>query len=435
MKIQTLARCRRPLRWFALLLPTLVVLGCGSGALSGGYAPKNGKWQGAELSFSLQDGVLDNLVLAEQACSGEGACGGLIGGPVEGSFAAPSVFTLVSGGATIKGTFTSWTQASGTLAVDAGCCSVVGLWTADWVPGSDTPDQPGSLNWGGASTGTIHPGPTLKRTPPASPDGASQVQVQASDWLDALRAQVGVGPVPGHAALHQAAQAHAEFYTLHAGQYQASGLSPHNENASFGAGFTGATVGQRLAAAGYASGAASEVMAFTGSVPGAMQGWLDTVYHRLPMLDPTSFEMGFGLANSGGAQAEVMDVSAVQGSSADPIVVYPWPGQTGVPAGWSGNEGPQPPAPPGGYPCGPVISARFPSKATVKLHSLKDAQGNAVPHVWLDAANDPNMQMFDPTTVVLYAHTPVADGDYVVRLEVQVAGQDQVLEWRFRVGP
>jgi hypothetical protein len=236
-----------------------------------------------------------------------------------------------------------------------------------------------------------------------------------------------------HAALNQAAQSHAAFYVAHAAQYKATKLSPHQQSQAFGAGFSGVNPADRTKAAGYAGGNISEVMAFSGSVQGAMQGWLDTVYHRFPLLHPAAQSSGYGQAAAAGAKAEVMDV-AMGGSSATDLVVYPWPGQSGVPASWSGNEGPQPPPPPGGYPSGPVVTARFASAVQVTAHSLRDASGKAIDHVWLDAKNDKYVDMFDAKQTVLYAHKPLAAGGYTVRLEVTQNGQPRVVQWRFSVG-
>ena len=162
-----------------------------------------------------------------------------------------------------------------------------------------------------------------------------------------------------------------------------------------------------MKAAGYTGTPGAEVMAFTGTPAGAVQGWLETVYHRLPLIDPSVHVFGYGGAKANNAKCEVINFSGRAPSGADPIIVYPWPGQAGVPKSWSGNEGPQPPPPPSGYPSGPVITARVPNVSSWGAHALLTVDGAEVPHVFLSADNDPNMKMFDSKSIAIYANDPL----------------------------
>ena len=292
-------------------------------------------------------------------------------------------------------------------------------------------NQPaGSVNWGGASSGDLHPGPTQEAPVHQDDPDLSATQNQALKELNLLRAQVGVASVVQDHALAKAAQAHANFYVKHIDKYKKKGLNPHKQDKSFGEGYTGASLGERMKAAGYSGPPGPEVMAFSGTIKGALAGWMATVYHRLPLIDPRSSRMGFGLAKSGKAKTEVMDFGH-GAKTKPPIVVYPWPGQTGVPRSWSGNEGPQPPKPKTGYPSGPVITARFPGGAKITSHQLLNETGASIDHVWLTSDNDPNMKMFDANTVVLYANDPVPSGTYTVRIEIDSKGVKKRLQWSF----
>ena len=407
--------------------------------------PQDGAWTGTEIDFEVAAGQISAFKLNGLSCDGE-SCAATFEGDFAGAAAAGASFRLTTGADTIEGSFSTPSRASGTfdLVATDGCCRAVGVWTATWVPGSapgqdadagggaDGGGATGSLDWSGASTGTIHPGPSRTFEEPKQPEGLSAGQLQGLVSLNSIRAAVGVPPATQLASIAQAAQAHADFYVAHATQYSAAGLSPHAEDASFGDGFTGANFGQRMAAAGFGGAPGAEVMAFTGSAQGAMQGWLETVYHRLPLVDPRTEFVGVGLAKAGGTSAEVMNTSA-GGEDGTAIVVYPVPGQEGVARRWLGNEGPQPPAPPAGYPSGPVISARMPGAFEVLAHRLIDEDtGTDVAHVWLDKANDPTLAAFDTRTVVLYANSPLAAArTYRVRLELKLPGAQEVLQWRF----
>ncbi len=424
-----------------LVLGALAMVGCGSSPAtpSSGAVANPGTWQGDDLQFSLTDKTLSEVVLLSKlTCQGDNGCQGSVTGPLTGTLAAAPLFgTLQSsqGSVELDGQFTTATQASGTLRAHVGtCCTAVAVWSVSWVaaPAGGQDAGPTQDGWGTWTSGTLKPYPPRGvDTTLAAPTGADPEQIAALQTLEQLRAQLGLSPVNAVAPLQQAAQAHADFYVAHGAQYQAKQLSPHAEDPSFGSGFTGADPQVRIQAAGW-SGSATEIMAFTGSPTAALAGWLATVYHRMPLLDPRSQSMGYGQAAKGNYKTEVMEVSG--GASAAPgLVVYPYPGQTGVPGSWDGSEGPQPPAPPKGFPSGPVISLRLSQPANVTVHELRDATGTKVEHVWLDAQNDSNTSMFDGNCRTLYAHQPLAAGVYTVHVEATVAGQAQTVEWQFTV--
>jgi uncharacterized protein YkwD len=399
-----------------------------------------GLWQGSDLQFTLDGSTLSGLTLVSTlTCEGDGGCKGSVTGPLSGSIGGAPLYGTVQssqGSVDLDGQFTSATQASGTLRAQAGsCCTAVAAWSASWsAPLVVSGDSSGTVSdWGSSTTGTLKPyAPRSVDSSIGAPSGSSAEQAIAVQTLEQLRAQLGLSPVQAAAPLQKAAQAHASFYVAHGAQYQAKQLSPHAEDASFGSDFTGADPQVRVQAAGW-SGGVTEVMAFTGSPAGAIAGWLATVYHRMPLLDPRSKSLGYGQAAAGNYQTEVMDIAS--GSSAAPgVVVYPYPGQVGVAGSWGGGEGPQPPPPPAGFPSGPVISVRMAQPATVTKHELRDGAGKAIAHVWLDAQNDSNTAMFDADCRSLYAYQPLAAGVYTVHIAATIAGQAQTIEWQFKVG-
>ncbi|MBM4344929.1 MAG: hypothetical protein FJ100_16295 [Deltaproteobacteria bacterium] len=400
-----------------------------------------------DVRFRVDSGQVTALqTVATWSCAGDDGCkASAPARALDGSFAAPLTgqsFTWKAttdlGAVTLSGAFGSTVQASGTYKAQLGpCCTAVGAWSADWVPGSgptggtQTGTQP--AGWGKHSTGTWHPAPPRATVAPKTPTDAPEPQKAAATLVEALRAQLGLPMATQHAALNTAAQGHASFYVAHKAAYDNKGLSPHDQDPNFGSDFTGKNAGDRAKAAGHPNPAVVEIMAFTGGASGAIQGWLETVYHRLPLVHPRLDAWGWGQAKASKAQTEVIDATLVGPVAAD-LVVYPYPGQTGVPSAWSGNEGPQPPKPPGGYPSGPVITARFEPAVQVQSHELLDAKGTAAEHVWLTATNDKVLASFDAKTVVLYAHKPLTAGVWTVKLKVQRAGKDELVQWSFQVG-
>ncbi len=418
--------------------------GGGSAAL-----PRDGAWQGPHVRFAVEAGRVHGVVIESLSC-GEASALRTFGGAVPGEaltgIGAP--FVIAQAAQTLEGRFVGPTAAQGVLRLgDAGSgCTVVEVWTADWVAppatqggtgGGAGGGATGSIDWSGASSGDVHPGPSREAPAPRlAPAALGAQRLAALSRLDAVRAAVGLGPVAGDDAAHHAAQGHAEFYVKHAAKYTNSKLNPHSQDKSFGDGFTGTGFFDRLKAAGFGGTPSSEVMAFTGSGVAAVDGWMETVYHRLPLIDPRSALVGVGIASAGGSHTEVMDFGAGGEPEGAPIVVYPWPGMKDVPRSWLGNEGPQPPPPPEGYPSGPVITARLPAGATLKGHSLRTDDGAELPHVLLTPAVDPNLKAFDGRAIALYAHKPLTGGAWhEVELRFEAQGALRTLRWRFATRP
>jgi uncharacterized protein YkwD len=433
-------------------------LGGGSAGL--GISPKPGLWQGSDLSFRLVGGKVTELTLAPHSCTGVQSCKGSVSGPLAGAWQYGTAFHATPANGTVGGNFVADTAIAGTLQLSTGtCCTVTAAWSAVWVgdgdagissggdtisgadagggsdtnSGSDSSTDTNPLPWGGESFGTIHPGPAQTNASPAPLGCLASDQQSAIGLLNNYRNAVGAPVIQGNCALSQASKAHADFYIAHVSKYNSSGLSVHEEDSSYGAGFTGVNFWDRDMAAGFAGGGTGgEVIAFEGTPPAALKGWIDTVYHRLPLLSPTTQVIGYGSKSGGGTSCDVIDSSGRNGLKTDPIIVWPWPGQHNVDASWNGLEGPTPKAPPGGFPSGPVITAQFWKTTTISAHELSNADGTAIAHTWLDYKTDPNLANLAPETVALYANKPLSAGTYSVKLTLT---NGDVLAWRFSVGP
>ena len=69
-------------------------------------------------------------------------------------------------------------------------------------------------------------------------------------------------------------------------------------------GFTGANFGTRVKATGYTGSPAFEVMAFVNEPTRAVSTWVNSVWHRIPILSPWVTELGYGAAKRGQMRAE-----------------------------------------------------------------------------------------------------------------------------------
>ncbi|MBI4953305.1 MAG: CAP domain-containing protein [Myxococcales bacterium] len=253
----------------------------------------------------------------------------------------------------------------------------------------------------------------------AAPPDSTPDQLTALAEVDAFRNLVGLAPIDFVAALNHASQAHSDYCAA------APGNCPNwHDEVPGNPGFTGADFGTRAQAAGYTGSASFEVMASGVGPVGAVRMWVDSVYHRTPFVSPAIHEAGYG----GSTAFDTMDFGCC--GPADPTFVtnYPVHGQTGVTSSFGGNEGPEPPVPPSGWPSGSIVSVVFPPSGAVSVtkHELYDAACNPVDHLagGKDVAPDPGfVQGFLGSTVVLYAHAPLAPGQtYTANVEYTLDG-------------
>ncbi|GJM72810.1 hypothetical protein HMSSN036_50260 [Paenibacillus macerans] len=152
--------------------------------------------------------------------------------------------------------------------------------------------------------------------------------MEAVDFLNEVRAKIGVQPVTLNREVTQAAEAHAKYYN--ANKEGHPGLDAHSEKEG-NEGFTGASVKERIRAAGWSSGsngaAYGEVMHFKqNSSSSAIQGWLDSAYHRDIILSPRYSEIGIGLADG----TAVVDMAGRDSLPRFPAA-YPFTPTTGRP--------------------------------------------------------------------------------------------------------
>ncbi|WP_056439209.1 CAP domain-containing protein [Massilia sp. Root335] len=146
--------------------------------------------------------------------------------------------------------------------------------------------------------------------------------------INAFRAVQGLGPLNQNANADIAAKNHQAYVALNN-----SGANGHVEVAGT-PGFTGATVTDRLVAAGYPAVIAGEVIAFSLEFPNpdtsAVDNLINSVYHRASMM-----YQGFttvGVAGEDATNPLYMDFGATKSqlNAGDYVGVYPTNGQTGV---------------------------------------------------------------------------------------------------------
>jgi len=270
---------------------------------------------------------------------------------------------------------------------------------------------------------------TVTADAPASLPGVGAEGTAALAAVNQYRLAAGVSPVVHDARLSAAAALQAAYLVSNPGQVD---LDAHRQTPST-RGFVAETPAGRARYYAYDGGTA-EVINFTGRAEEAVAGWMDTLYHRIPLIHPGMTEMGYGLAAGDGLTINV----AVFGpfASADQAVRWPAPGQTDVPPLWDGLETPDPLGGTGltgpvGYPITLTFGAR-PERLRLTRWSLTSPDG-PVAVVPYDPERDPNL---DDTVAVIPREPLRPNTLYTVTLagEVVAGGRRDTFDytWTFR---
>jgi Tfp pilus assembly protein PilF/uncharacterized protein YkwD len=254
---------------------------------------------------------------------------------------------------------------------------------------------------------------------------ANDRQAVALDTVNRYRRLAGLTPVTSSAVIHQAALAHA-FYTFFNGALPSiRDLGIHKEE-STGQGYTGDNVLTRAQHFGYPPRSMAEVITHRGDPAGGVADWIDSVYHRFPLLRADLVELGYGDAYLGPLTVQVMDMSYREKTTGR-VIVYPAANQTGVPVAFNGNEIPDP-APNASYPIGYPVTATFDRNATVTVGAfhLRDPSGTDLPGISLPPSAETENSFAFMANVPLKAGTT-----YAADLTYTLNGRAGHTVWKF----
>jgi hypothetical protein len=246
-----------------------------------------------------------------------------------------------------------------------------------------------------------------------APSGIDANTTAALQLTNQTRAAMGSPCATMVPALDTSATKHCVYYAANVGSATCD-ANAHVE-VSGCLDFVAAQFGARETAAGYSGRASSETMAFLDNGAKAVQTWIDSVWHRTPVLSPWVRDVGYGAATA----CDTMDFGVGTASSKSLILTYPYDGQTGLPVSFDGSrEGPMPPTPPGGWPSGyPVhVFVSGANGTALTTHEFSIDGGAQIAHQWI-TPQTPNAVVQD--AVILYANSPLTSG---TRYRVHVAG-------------
>ena len=233
-------------------------------------------------------------------------------------------------------------------------------------------------------------------------------------------------------SLDSASQSHAEYM---AGQ----GVMSHQEDIGR-PGFSGEWVWDRIVEFGYESGSGtmiSEVVAFGHEPAGAVDSWMNSVYHRMPFTLPSWVDAGFGQSETFSSMTFVSPWP----NRIRQAVVYPVDGQVDVnPAFDSDSEMPDP-APSYGEVGTPItvtvsdLEADGPDSNPFRLELIEaeliGPAGQSVEVLLADPTQDDNLFQM---AVMLPVASLEPNSDYIARMTVEWNGGRETLESTFRTG-
>ncbi|HEX2988078.1 MAG TPA: CAP domain-containing protein [Chloroflexota bacterium] len=240
------------------------------------------------------------------------------------------------------------------------------------------------------------------------------------ELINSYRAAAGVRPAEINPSLDSSASSHVRYYDANRGDPSLAGMGLHSETPGR-PGFTGATMGNRARAAGYSGGTVTENAGY-GSFAGAVDWYMNSVNHRLPLIHPSALDMGY--AESPESRFSIVSVGLRHESVQSPSL-YPGPDAQGVPTSWDGSETPNP-APGLARPLGYPITVAFGVSQRVawSSFSLSGPEGEPVEFVvsrtdWMRAA-------------AIIPTRPLQPGaTYTVQVEATVDGKPFSKEWSF----
>jgi hypothetical protein len=205
-----------------------------------------------------------------------------------------------------------------------------------------------------------------------APALTNDIAADGRNWLNYRRAQAGLPTLTENAIIDVAALGHSE--------YQRVNNVVSHEQTPGKQGFTGASLLERLTAAGYtfanADHAFGEVISATSNQNGAFMAeeLITAIYHRFVIFEPVFKEIGTGAAStSSGYRYFTADFAANNGFgpgvAVGTVAVWPYSGQTQVPRNFfSDFEAPDPV--PGLNEVGYPISVHANITAVLKVQSF-----------------------------------------------------------------
>lgn len=267
----------------------------------------------------------------------------------------------------------------------------------------------------------------------SAPILTNNVATDGFNWINYRRSQAGVGALTRNSLLDRSSQAHSDYQRM-------NNTVTHDEQANK-PGFTGATVEDRVQAAGYklvGNYASGEIIAATTNNTGfyMAEELVTAIYHRFVMFEPLFKDMGTGAASTSANYVYfTTNLGATNGYSpglpSHNIVSWPFSGQTGVVTTFSSDYEEPDPVPnvdKVGYPIS--VHANLTETIAVQSFTVRPRGGAELRTRLLVKGQDPNTTMSSVAAIVPLA--PLASNTtYDVSFTGTVGGAPVTKTWSF----
>jgi hypothetical protein len=210
-------------------------------------------------------------------------------------------------------------------------------------------------------------------------------QRRALAVVNATRAQAGLPAVVLDPSLNASAVQHCYYWLFNNGSDTVRNLGIHQETPGL-PGFSGVRAGDRANVHGWHSGPITEDITHRGSPEAGTADWVNSVYHRFPILRADLTAIGYGDCGIGSLPMEDMEFGLAGAGPHHAPTAFPADGQKSVPATFVDNEIPDPV--PAGQPrtTGYPVTVNFDPRihVSVSAFTLTDAAGRSVDGYKLD---------------------------------------------------
>jgi uncharacterized protein YkwD len=264
------------------------------------------------------------------------------------------------------------------------------------------------------------------KKPPKEPP-LPAVDQKVLDRLNEVRKAAGVGPVKMDAKMSAACAAHAKYVMKHFDHLNRNGISVHGEDPKM----------EGYSKDGHEAGKASDIH-YVEPVA-ALDGWIASVYHRIPLFNADLQKVGLGYEQGSGNPPWVVCLDVLTGlpplgEDRAKVVMYPVDRQTNVPLEF-GGERPTPIPDDKDGKAGFPITATFREIVEVKdaTATLKEKGSNAEIPVWLATPEKSPQPAGQRNSISLVPQDPLKPGTtYVVTVSALLDGKTKWTKtWSF----
>lgn len=276
----------------------------------------------------------------------------------------------------------------------------------------------------GARAGTAHAPPR-----PDVTAAAAAAAAQALSLVNAVRAQAGLPPVHLDDRLTASAASHTYYWLFNNLSPSVADLGIHRETPGL-LGYSGVDSAVRAQHFGYPASPTAEDITHRTSAVAAVHDWVNSVFHRFPILRPDLQAIGYAQAQAGPITMQDMEFGYSQPAGAAPVA-FPAAGQADVPVRFVDNELPDPVPSGGQRTTGYPVTVTFGAADSVTLSSFILSGPDGAPleaHVLAPAPSTENSASLLPSRPLL------PDTAYTARIDATVDGTPYVQSWRFTTG-